>query len=163
NPSVSSSASSIGRWRATMDLIPVETLVEEFTSRLDQSPCDGCDECGTRCTAGIQVLESEYRAIEEELARLPAEEVARVLGQEKRVPIPGSEERYTACRFRNVERGRCLIYQARPAICRLFGHVQWLPCPIFKITAHAPGAVELMQAYAGETRKTFEEWEAVHE
>jgi Fe-S-cluster containining protein len=142
-----------------MELIPIGRLLEEFTSRLDQSPCDGCDACGTRCTAGIQVLEGEYRAIAEELERLPAEEVARVLGQEKRVPIPGSEESYTACRFRDVERGRCLIYRARPAICRLFGHVEWLPCPIFKITSHAAGAVEVMQAYAGEERKTFEEWE----
>src|ERR1051326_1149017 len=100
-----------------MDLIPIATLVGDFTARLDQSPCDGCDHCGTRCTAGIQVLESEYRTIREELARLPGEEVDRVLGQEKRVPIPGSEESYVACRFRDVERGRCLIYRARPAIC----------------------------------------------
>jgi hypothetical protein len=41
--------------------------------------------------------------------------------------------------------------------------VEWLPCPIFKITSHAPGAVELMQVYAGEPRRTFEEWEAVLE
>jgi Fe-S-cluster containining protein len=138
----------------------MESLLEEFTSRLDQSPCDGCDACGIRCTAGIQVLESEYRAIQAELARLPAAEVARVLDQPKQVPIPGTEESYTACRFRDVERGRCLVYRARPAICRLFGHVEWLPCPIFKITTPAPGAVELMLAYAEQPRKTFEEWEA---
>src|SRR5437870_4386738 len=143
-----------------MSLIPIEQLLEAFTSRLDQSPCDGCDECGTRCTAGIQVLESEYRAIQAELRRLPANEVERVLGQEKRLSIPGSEEYYTACRFRDVERGRCLIYRARPAICRMFGHVEWLPCPIFKIPSHAPGAVDLMQAYADHPRQTFEEWEA---
>src|SRR5687768_14342710 len=111
-----------------MSLIRIESLIDAFTSRLDQSPCDGCDACGTRCTAGIQVLESEYRAIEAELSRLPVEEVTRVLSQEKRVPIPGTEETYQACRFRDVERGRCLIYRARPAICRLFGHVEWLPC-----------------------------------
>jgi Fe-S-cluster containining protein len=144
-----------------MTLIPIEALIEQVAGRLDQSPCDGCDACGTRCTAGIQVLQSEYRAIRGELARLPGGEVARVLGQERRVPIPGTEEQYTACRFRDVERGRCLIYRARPAICRLFGHVEWLPCPIFKITSHAPDAVGLMQVYAGERRQTFEEWEAV--
>jgi putative zinc- or iron-chelating protein len=107
------------------------------------------------------VLQSEYRAIEGELRRLPPSEVERVLGQDKRVPIPGSEEHYTACRFRDVERGRCLIYRARPAICRMFGHVEWLPCPIFKITTHASGAVAIMQAYGTEPRKTFEEWEAI--
>jgi Fe-S-cluster containining protein len=144
-----------------MNIIPIDALLDAFSSRLDQSPCDGCDECGTRCTAGIQVLESEYRAIEAELARLPAPEVARVLGQQKRLPIPGTDEEYSACRFRDVERGRCLIYQARPAICRLFGHVEWLPCPIARITHHAPGAVELMTSYAGLPRKTFEEWEPI--
>jgi len=146
-----------------VNLIPVESLITAFTARLDQSPCDGCDECGTRCTAGISVLESEHRAIRRELTRLPAEDVARVLGQDKQVPIPGTEEQYTACRFRDVALGRCLIYRARPAICRLFGHVEWLPCPIFKIETHASGAVALMQAYAGEPRRTFEEWEAVFE
>jgi Putative zinc- or iron-chelating domain len=138
----------------------LETEIRVFTDRIDQSPCNGCDHCGTRCTAGIQVLRREYEAARAELARLPAEEVARVLGQEKRVPIPGAEETYTACEFRDTERGRCLIYPARPLICRLFGHVEWLPCPIFKVGKVVPGAVSLMQAYAGEPRKTFAEWAA---
>ncbi len=138
--------------------IPLETLITDFTERIDQSPCDGCDACGTRCTAGISVLRSEYEAARAELARLPAEEVARVLGQGKQVPIPGTEETYTACEFRDGELGRCLIYAARPMICRLFGHVEWLPCPIFKIEKTVSGAVELMQAYAGQSRKTFGEW-----
>jgi hypothetical protein len=141
-----------------MALLQIE--IQQFTDGIDQSPCSGCDHCGTRCTAGIQVLRSEYEAVCEELARLPAEEVARVLGQEKRVPIPGSDEQYTACEFRDVERGRCLVYPARPLICRLFGHVEWLPCPIFKVEKVVPGAVTLMQAYAGEPRQTFSEWAA---
>jgi Fe-S-cluster containining protein len=138
----------------------IELEIQRFTDRIDQSPCDGCDHCGTRCTAGIQVLRSEYEAARAELARLPAEEVDRVLGQEKQRPIPGTEEQYTACEFRDVEHGRCLIYPARPMICRLFGHVEWLPCPIFKVEKVVPGAVPLMQAYAGEPRKTFAAWAA---
>lgn len=139
------------------------TQFRVFTDSIDQSPCHGCDHCGTRCTAGIQVLRSEYEAVLAELARLPAEEVARVLGQEKRLPIPGTDEQYTACEFRDVELGRCLVYPARPLICRLFGHVEWLPCPIFKVEKTVPGAVSLMQAYAGEPRKTFAEWAAEEE
>ena len=141
-------------------IIPLETEIQSFTARIDQSPCNGCDHCGTRCTAGIQVLHSEYEAVRAELARLPADEVQRVMGQEKQVPIPGADENYTACEFRDVERGRCLVYEARPMICRLFGHVEWLPCPIFKVEKVVPGAVPLMQAYAGEPRKTFAEWAA---
>lgn len=143
-----------------MSLIPLETQIRAFTDRIDQTPCNGCDHCGTRCTAGIQVLRSEYEAARAELARLPAEEVDRVLRQEKQVPIPGTEETYTACEFRDVERGRCLIYPARPTICRLFGHVEWLPCPISKVEKIVPSAVELMQAYAGEPCKTFAQWAA---
>ena len=143
-----------------MTLIPLETQIQTFTQQIDQSPCDGCDHCGTRCTAGIQVLRSEYEAVRAELARLPEDEVERVLGQERRAPIPGTDEQYTACEFRDVERGRCLVYHARPMICRLFGHVEWLPCPIFKIEKVVPGAVPLMQAYATELRKTFAEWAA---
>jgi Fe-S-cluster containining protein len=145
---------------ATTGLISIETRLRDFTDGIDQSPCNGCDECGMRCTAGIQVLRSEWEAVREELGRLPREEVERMQGQEKQVLIPGTEEKYTACEFRDVERGRCLIYPARPAICRLFGHVEWLPCPIFKVEKVVPGAVELMQAYAGEPRKTFAQWAA---
>jgi len=143
-----------------MTLISIDTLTQQFTARIDQSPCNGCDQCGTRCTAGIQVLRSEYEAVRAELARLPAAEVARVLHQEKRQPIPGTEETYVACEFRDVQRGRCLIYPARPLICRLFGHVEWLPCPIAKVEKVVPGAVSLMQAYAAEPRRTFAEWAA---
>jgi Fe-S-cluster containining protein len=143
-----------------MSLITIETRVRDFTARIDQSPCNGCDHCGTRCTAGITVLRSEYEAVRAELARLPADEVARVLAQEKRQPIPGTEETYVACEFRDVEWRRCLVYPARPMICRLFGHVEWLPCPISKVEIVVPGAVPLMQFYAAEPRKTFAEWAA---
>jgi hypothetical protein len=139
-------------------LISIESVVTSFTDGIDQSPCNGCDACGMRCTAGVPMHEWEYRAIEVELAVLPPEEVARVLGQEKRLPIPGTEEGYDACRFRDVERGRCLIYRARPTVCRLFGHVEWLPCPIGKIQRPVDGGVALMRSYSKEVRHTYEEW-----
>src|SRR5947208_16936656 len=107
-----------------MMIVDLETQIRSFTERIDQSPCDGCDHCGTRCTAGIQVLRSEYEAVRAELARLPEVEVEDVLGQAKRVPIPGTDEKYTACEFRDVERGRCVVYRARQMICRRFGHVE---------------------------------------
>jgi hypothetical protein len=45
-------------------------------------------------------------------------------------------------------------------ICRLFGHVEWLPCPIAKVEEVVPGGVSLMQAYSAEPRKTFAGWAA---
>src|SRR5581483_6638235 len=119
--------------------LPVFPAIDDLCGRIDQSPCNGCDECGTRCTAGIEILEEEFLAIRAELAELPAEERGRVLGQEKNVTVPGTDYAYTACRFRDVERGRCFIYRARPLICRLFGHVEWLPCPIAKVPGPVTG------------------------
>ena len=86
----------------------------------------------------------------------------RVEQQEKRLPYPGTDgsegATYTACRFRDVGRGRCSIYPVRPLICRLFGHVDWLPCPIQRITAPVAGGRETMLRYAEAPRKTYEEW-----
>jgi Fe-S-cluster containining protein len=141
-----------------MTELPVLNQAAAFCAGIDQSPCDGCDACGTRCTAGIRILRAEFEAVRDELARLPAREVARVLGQEKEVAVGDTGFAYTACRFRDVERGRCLVYAERPLICRFFGHVEWLPCPIEKVERVVPGAVAVMQAYAAHPRKTYEEW-----
>jgi len=138
--------------------IPLLPATRQFADGIDQSPCDGCDECGTRCTAGIRILQAEFEQIQDYLATQPAAEAARVVTQEKRQPIPGTDETYVACRFRDVERRRCAIYPARPLICRLFGHAEWLPCPIGKVEQVASGAVEIMRLYATEPRKTYEEW-----
>lgn len=138
--------------------LPIYQQVHAFAGGIDQRACDGCDECGTRCTGGIRILQSEFEALRAELQRLPQAEVARVLGQTKELPIPGTDVTYTACQFRDVERGRCLVYRARPLICRLFGHVEWLPCPIARVTTVAEGAVSVMQAYATQPRKTYDEW-----
>lgn len=138
----------------------VAAAVRQFADGIDQTPCNGCDECGTRCTAGVRILRAEFDEIQAYLSSPAGSGVARVVAQNKRLPIPGTDETYQACRFRDTERGNCSIYPARPLICRLFGHVEWLPCPIGEVTKVESGAVELMQQYATEPRKTYEEWQA---
>jgi len=143
-----------------MSLLRLTVLesAHKFAAGIDQSPCDGCDQCGTRCTAGIRILRAEFEAIQD-YRRVPTgDDVRRVTAQPKTQPIPGATETYEACRFRDVDRGRCAIYPVRPLICRLFGHVEWLPCPIEKVPHTLPGAVELMRLYATEPRHTYEEW-----
>ena len=46
-------------------------------------------------------------------------------------------------------------------VCRLLGHVEWMPCPIEKVVKRieTPDALQLMQAYAQIERRTFEGWE----
>jgi len=96
----------------------------------DQStinPCDGCHECGMRCTSGIQMTESEFAQIVAHLATIDPRTVLRVLEQEKQVHW--DEEAWReACLFYDVVNTGCLIYPVRPLICRLFGRVEWLPC-----------------------------------
>jgi Fe-S-cluster containining protein len=105
------------------------------------------------------MLRVEFEAIHAFLAGPEGGEARLVEQQGKRVPYPGVEDVfYTACRFRDVARGRCSIYPVRPLICRLFGHVEWLPCPIQKVPAPTPGGVEVMRRYGDVPQKTYEEW-----
>lgn len=103
----------------------------------------------------------EYDAAVEYMAtEANVEELSRILAQDKAVDL-GDGVSVAMCRFRDMERGWCAIYPARPLICRLFGHVQWLPCPIDKVPRPVPteDAIALMQEYAKQERHTFEEWE----
>lgn len=133
---------------------------------VDQSACNGCDECGARCVADVRMTRAEFEAIAAYRAGPAAEEVLAVERQEKLLPYPGTDPgdaplaTYRACRFRDGERGRCAVYPVRPVICRLFGHVEWLPCPIQKIPVSLPDGPSLMRAYSAQPLRTYEEWEA---
>lgn len=129
---------------------------------MDLTPCDGCDGCGLRCAAGVPLTREEYDAVRRYIASAPDREyIQRVAAQDKTVDL-GDGVTVQMCRYRDMERGLCAIYPARPLICRLFGFLPWLPCPIEKVpqTVRPDDAVALMAAYAQQPRKTFEEWDA---
>jgi Fe-S-cluster containining protein len=150
---------------------PLELIVLEETLRyvetIDQSPCNGCDMCGARCTAGVPILHVEFAAIRAFLVTPEGEEARRLEQEDKQTPYPGTEPDegvfYTACRFRDRERGRCSIYPVRPLVCRLFGHVEWLPCPIQKVPGPTPGGFDAMKRYGEGGLRTYEEWLAGEE
>src|SRR5437016_4012157 len=127
---------------------------------MDLTPCHGCDHCGLRCEAGVQMSREEYGAVQQYVAgssnRPGIETVTR---QDKRMDL-GYGVSVLMCRYRDMELGRCSVYSARPLICRLLGHVEWMPCPIEKVEkiASTADALELMSVYALEDRRTFEEW-----
>lgn len=138
----------------------VDRLIR-VVEQIDLAPCNGCDRCGLRCTAGVQITYAEYLAIRQFIKTLPyPQEIARVVQQDKTLRLDGTVS-VSMCRFRDMERGRCAIYPARPLVCRLLGHVEWLPCPIGKIDriARTEDALALMREYAKQARKTFEEWD----
>jgi len=132
-----------------------------MTVPVDQSPCNGCTACRHRCTAGIPLTRAEYDGIVHHLETMDLALRDRVLAQNKELPWPGAEGEatYTACRFFDTETGLCAVYPARPLICRLFGHVEWLPCPIEKIETTWPGGPATMQQRAAEEQHSWEEWE----
>ena len=138
-------------------------LKQKCESQMQLNVCNGCDQCGLRCAAGVPASRDEWETLQNYLAGLSESdraEIQRVEAQDKTVDL-GDEVTVQMCRYRDMEAGRCVVYAARPLICRLLGHVEWLPCPIEKVpkVINTADALDLMQSYAQFERHTFEEWE----
>lgn len=154
------SSNEVARDRWHRFLEQRETLI----ATMNMSLCNGCDGCGGRCTAGIVISRAEYDAVQAYLATLPASEIERVLSQPKTVPWPGAEDTGATvqlCRYRDSEKNNCFIYPARPTVCRLMGHTNWLPCPIDAVPYYPEGSPAVWNDYRRFERKTWEEWESV--
>ncbi len=126
------------------------------------NPCDGCHECGLRCTAGVQMTVQEFRHVVEHLRTLDPQHAHRVLEQEKQVQWFEDITR-EACLFYDVTRQGCLIYAVRPLVCRLFGRVEWLPCPLERPLPPISRGLEIIRLYADERRATFADWCMAHD
>lgn len=136
-------------------------LTERVERQIDLSHCWGCDQCGLRCEAGVRMTRAEFLAVRRFIELAPNRaEIEAVTRQDKTVDL-GDGVTVTMCRYRDMCAGRCMVYPARPLICRLLGHVEWMPCPLQKIekVAATPDALQLMHEYARHERRTFEEWE----
>jgi hypothetical protein len=120
-------------------------------------PCDGCRECGLRCTAGIQMTKQEFEQIVACLREQDPWQVRRVLEQEKRV-VWFEDTDTEQCVFYDVPKKRCIVWPARPLVCRLFGRVEWLPCPLAKPLPLLRDGLGILGAYARERRATFADW-----
>lgn len=138
-------------------------LKEKCVSQMRIEVCDGCDACGLRCAAGVPATRQEWERVQQHIATaMPAEQayIATVERQDKTFDL-GDEVTVQMCRYRDMENGRCAVYPARPLVCRLLGHVEWMPCPIAKVPQPipTPDALALMRSYATLERNTFEQWE----
>ncbi|MHB9025905.1 MAG: YkgJ family cysteine cluster protein [Armatimonadota bacterium] len=126
-----------------------------------EQTCDGCTACAMRCTDGINISEVEFFRMLDELRGGDLQQARRVLEQEKETPwFEGAS--YQACLFLDFHTQRCLVYPARPLICRLFGRVAHLPCPIEKVPADLE-ASHILEAYTSQPLQTFQQWMMAHE
>jgi len=127
---------------------------ESYCERLPLHLCHGCDGCGLRCTEGVKITYTEFLRITRFL-REHSEEAERVQAQDKSIPgWPITQ----FCQFRDTELERCSIYPVRPVICRLFGHTEWLPCPLGIVPPQGTEAMDAYQRYAQEKLQPFDEW-----
>ncbi len=103
------------------------------------------------------MTKQEFEQIVACLQKQEARQVRRVFDQDKRV-VWFEDIETEQCLFYDVTKRRCIVYSARPLICRLFGRVEWLPCPLGKPVPMLRDGLGVIQAYAGEQRATFPEW-----
>ena len=62
------------------------------------------------------------------------------------------------CRFYDPDLPGCVVYAARPLVCRLFGLVEWLPCPIGRRGPEVDDAREMMGWYSSQDLRTHAQW-----
>ncbi|HCA46087.1 MAG TPA: hypothetical protein DEP45_01650 [Armatimonadetes bacterium] len=121
--------------------------LRETIDRLPMANCCGCDGCAARCMGGLAITRSEFEAICEYFGGpmfMPAARAYQCMG--------------APCEFKERSSPRCIIYPVRPLICRLFGIVEWLPCPMGTVPTLVPDGPRVMQRYRQFERRTFREW-----
>ncbi len=130
-----------------------EQVLKWLASVYQQLPvgsCDGCRDCASRCAGDVPMLSTEYQAIRQYLA-----------DEGQQIPPPPrrlSTQMMAGCRFLDRDSRWCVIYPVRPLICRLFGLVEWLPCPTGKQTMVLAEGWKLMRQYAELGPRPFTHW-----
>ncbi|MFW6157089.1 MAG: YkgJ family cysteine cluster protein [Armatimonadota bacterium] len=121
--------------------------LRETYDRLPMADCTGCEGCATRCMANLAITRAEYEAIQEYLGGAMFQPTLRRRG-----------DMAPPCEFSDPEGPRCMVYPVRPLICRLFGIVEWLPCPRGEVPTLVPDGPRIMHRYRQFERRTFREW-----
>lgn len=121
--------------------------LRETYERLPMADCIGCEGCADRCMGNLAIARAEYEAIREFLGGAIYQSVLRAPG---RMAVP--------CEFSDPDGPRCLVYPVRPLICRLFGIVEWLPCPRGRVPTLVPDGPCIMERYRQFERRSFREW-----
>ncbi|MFP4248601.1 MAG: YkgJ family cysteine cluster protein [Armatimonadota bacterium] len=121
--------------------------LRETYERLPMADCTGCEGCASRCMGNLAITRVEFDAIREFLGGAIYQPTVRDAGRMA-----------TPCEFSDPDGPRCLIYPVRPLICRLFGIVEWLPCPRGRVRTLVPDGPRIMEQYRRFERRSFREW-----
>ncbi|MFO8079509.1 MAG: YkgJ family cysteine cluster protein [Armatimonadota bacterium] len=121
--------------------------LRERYEQLPTADCAGCEGCASRCMGNLAITRAEFEAIREFLGGAIYQPTVRHSGRMA-----------TPCEFSDPDGPRCLIYPVRPLICRLFGVVEWLPCPRGRVPALVPDGPRIMEQYRRFERRSFREW-----
>lgn len=118
------------------------TTIEEMPRGLTDYTTDGkCSGCGSCCSNYLPVSEADLRRIKRYVA------AHNVRPQRKVFPLAAPAIDAT-CPFRDEHAGKCLIYEARPTICRVFSCC-WHPTPDDARKMRGAAVVDMRQAIFG--------------
>lgn len=94
-----------------------------------------CATCKAECCGPVPITAVAFARIETFTEAMSAEDKKR-LGLQERGELD--------CGFLDMDTHRCSIYAARPAVCRLFGKVEGMPCPHGSEKLYHPLVVETL-------------------
>ena len=115
---------------------------------LDSPACSGCTSCADKCAGAFGMWREEF-------IRLRSAALAASIDPGRLDPA----DEWSPCPFLDPADRLCLVYPARPLVCRAFGLLPLLPCPISKARP-LPDALarRIMADYASRPRKTYWQW-----
>jgi hypothetical protein len=126
----------------------------DWAYQLLASPtCDGCTACARCCAGPIPMWREEFEALYAFL-------------HHQRLPLPARwpTDEWAPCPWLRAGEGRCEVYVVRPFICRAFGLVPWLPCPLGLLQPLPPALCrQLLAGYCSRPRRPFFAWLAIRD
>lgn len=97
------------------------------------------------------------------MTRTEYERIREFLGGCEPFPIVRKTGQMIApCPFKDPRASSCVIYPVRPLICRLFGIVECLPCPIGRVPVLVADGAEIMREYSQFELHAYRQWQPLH-
>lgn len=104
---------------ATLEEVKESEVKEVFymNDKLNPFPCF---ECNGGCCGPVAINQNEFNQLIKVVQSMSNEERKRLMRQKR------PSER---CIFYDMEKRNCSVYEARPEVCKMFGHYEMLECP----------------------------------